>query len=474
MRVVGIVAEYNPFHTGHEYHLREAKRATDADYAVVVMSPDFVQRGEPAIFDKYIRTEMALRCGADLVLELPVACATGSAEYFATGAVSLLDASGVTDALCFGAETADIRLFRAVARVLNEEPGLYRQSLQDGLRLGMTFPQARAQALASYLSAPQGTDHLASKAHARMLTGTEKLPDACSPGSKDASSLSSLADFLALPNNILGVEYCRALQRLQSAVTPIPVVRTGSAFNSTALGDTYCSATALRHMIAGQYTARQEDVGQSGAGQADAKLHTSRYEAAPSMKTSEGAGLDAALRYIPGNCRSLFVDACRHPVSADDFLPYLVQKLLTANDFTEIADISPSLSDRIRKLRFQCIGKSFGETVDLLRTKQLTAAHIRRALLHLVLGIRSENKLTARYARILGFRQDAAPLLHELKKRSRIPLFSKPARALAQPDTISKKMWLQDIAASHLYHAVLSQKYGLPFTTEYERSPLRL
>lgn len=464
MRVVGIVAEYNPFHTGHEYHLREAKRAADADYAVVVMSPDFVQRGEPAIFGKYVRTAMALRGGADLVLELPAACATGSAESFATGAVSLLDASGAADALCFGAETADLCLFERTARVLNEEPEPYRLTLQDGLRQGLTFPQARSRALASYLSTAQNTADSETEAHTRMPADSGKLPDVCSPGTKDAHVPSQLADFLASPNNILGIEYCRALQSLQSAITPVPVARVGSAFNSTALDDAYCSATALRHAVAA------------------------------SAKASEDAYAEAALRYIPESCRSLFEEACRQPVFADDFLPYLTQKLLTTDDFTKIADISPSLSDRIQKLRFQCIGKSFGETVELLRTKQLTEARVRRALLHLILDIHSENEwdaidtrqtdrphnghasraVTARYARILGFRQDAAPLLHELKKRSRIPLLSKPARALSQLDAASRNMWLQDVSASHLYRAVLSQKYGLPFKTEYEYSPLRL
>ena len=470
MRVVGIVAEYNPFHTGHEYHLREAKRAADADYAVVVMSPDFVQRGEPAIFGKYVRTAMALRGGADLVLELPAACATGSAESFATGAVSLLDASGAADALCFGAETAELRLFERTARVLNEEPEPYRLTLQDGLRQGLTFPQARSRALASYLSTAQNTADSETGTYARVPADSGKLPDVCSPGTKDVPGPSQLADFLASPNNILGIEYCRALQSLQSAITPVPIARVGSAFNSTALDDAYCSATALRHAVAGQYTSRCAIAGQYA-------LHH-----------------EAALRYIPESCRSLFEAACRQPVFADDFLPYLTWKLLTTDDFTKIADISPSLSDRIQKLRFQCIGKSFGETVELLRTKQLTEARVRRALLHLILDIHSENEwdvidtrqtdrpynghasraVTARYARILGFRQDAAPLLHELKKRSRIPLLSKPARALSQLDAASRNMWLQDVSASHLYRAVLSQKYGLTFKTEYEYSPLRL
>ena len=203
MRTVGIIAEYNPFHSGHEYHLKEAKKKSGADYAIIVMSPDFVQRGTPAVFDKYMRTEMALRAGADLVLELPVCYACGSAEFFAEGAVALLDRLGVVDALCFGSEASrtpvssfyepsdshvfsesenniDTSLFACAADFLLNEPESYRTRLQGLLRAGKTFPQARAQAL-------QAEDP-------------------------------ALASLLGTPNNVLGVEYCKALQKFSSAI----------------------------------------------------------------------------------------------------------------------------------------------------------------------------------------------------------------------------------------------------------------
>ena len=152
MRSVGIIAEYNPLHTGHKYHIQKARRMANADYTVVVMSPDFVQRGTPAIFDKYTRTRMALLAGADLVLELPICYATGSAEYFARGAIGMLDALGCVDTVCFGSETADGNLLSQLADILVLEPPVYQDVLRREQKAGKTFPQARATALAAVLA----------------------------------------------------------------------------------------------------------------------------------------------------------------------------------------------------------------------------------------------------------------------------------------------------------------------------------
>ena len=147
--VVGVVAEYNPFHNGHEYHLQQAKKLTGADACIVVMSGDFVQRGAPAIFDKYTRTAMALQGGADLVLEIPSLFATGSAEDFASASVSLLEQAGVVSHLCFGSECGSAEKLSAAASILAEEPEEYVDILRGRLRCGATYPQARAEALAA-------------------------------------------------------------------------------------------------------------------------------------------------------------------------------------------------------------------------------------------------------------------------------------------------------------------------------------
>ena len=301
MHITGIIAEYNPFHNGHNYHLETAKKLSGADYVIVVMSPDFVQRGEPSIFDKYIRTEMALLSGADLVLELPVCYATGSAEYFAEGGVSLLDSLGVVDTLCFGGESEDLSLFLYLAGTLHNETDDFKSRLQSCLKQGLTFPQARCAAL-------EETQDI--------------IPDA------------SLQSFLSSPNNILGTEYCRAILKTDSSIRPLPVLRKGSSFCSTDLTGRFCSATALRKGIL------------------------------------EDEKRNNLLDHIPKCCHSLFKKGCENIMTTEKLLPFLWQKLLSDTDFDSVFDITPDLSRRIRNLRYSCIGKSWEETVSLLKTRQ--------------------------------------------------------------------------------------------------------
>lgn len=427
MRTVGIIAEYNPFHTGHQYHIEQAKEQAAADFAVVVMSPDFVQRGEPAIFGKYERAEMALRSGADLVLELPVCYATGSAEYFAKGAVALLDRLQIVDVLCFGSETADRERFLQTAAVLEEEPEPFQTSLRELLKAGKTFPEARAEAL-----------------------------DSC---------LSGLHSLLATPNNILGTEYCRALLCLHSRIQPLPIRRMGNAYDSTALETTFSSATALRARLCGS---------------------TELPESQSAQKL--------LLPYIPKNCRPLFDELCGRPVTANLFLPYLTQKLLSERRFDRILDVSPDLADRIDALRYRCIGRSWEELTALLKTRQFTQARIRRCLLHLMLDITKQDLADFRasgsvfYAHVLGFRKSAGPLLHAIKEVSLLPLLTKMSAApsvlearygTSAPSGPIKKeaslrMLRQDQYASHLYRAVCAQQYAQKFRTEYECSPVIL
>ncbi len=413
MRTVGIIAEYNPFHTGHEYHIQKSKELAQADYAVVVMSPDYVQRGEPAVFEKRVRAEMALKGGADLVIELPVCYAAGSAEYFAEGAVALLHALGVIDALCFGAEgTADAsgraltEKFLAVSSLLAEEPPQYQRMLQEKLRCGLSFPRAREEAV-------------------RAL--------GCSG-----------ADLLSSPNNILGVEYCKALQRFDSPIAPLPLSRIGSGYSSTALGGSHCSAAALRRAL------------------------------------REGYDREELLSYIPGACREMFLQESQLTVTADDFLAILTQKLISRDSFDDIADITPGLSDRIRRLRFSCVGRSFEEITSVLKSREMTEARIRRALLHLILDIRSGDLKSYRksgpvyYAKVLGFSKSAEPLLHEIKRKGAVPLITKAAGAEEALTGDAVRMWRQDLKATHLYRGIADGKYHLPFCSEYGQSPVIL
>jgi predicted nucleotidyltransferase len=227
MKIVGIVAEYNPFHTGHAYHIRATKALLGSDAAVLcAMSGNWVQRGEGAIADKWTRTELALRGGVDLVLELPTVWASSSAEGFAMGAAALLDATGVVDTLSFGSESGSLdKLQTAADCLLTEE---YRQALAQLLETGMAFAAARQRAAISCIGAGA----------------------AC----------------LASPNNNLAVEYLKALRRLDSHMIPMTVPRQGAGHDADEAAEGFTSAGALRKMLLeGRWTQAEPYLPDGGA-----------------------------------------------------------------------------------------------------------------------------------------------------------------------------------------------------------------
>ena len=210
MKIVGLITEYNPFHAGHLYHMQQARELTGAGYCVVLMSGSFVQRGEPAIFDKYLRTKTALLAGADLVLEIPVAFSTASAHEFAAYGVALLSAIGV-DAVVFGSECGQIEILKQAAYALNHESAEFQERLRKGLKAGLTYPQARAKAL--------------------------EMED-------------TWASVLSSPNNILGIEYLRAAEDLHSPMEFYTISRKGSGYHEDTLADaSFPSASAIRGII---------------------------------------------------------------------------------------------------------------------------------------------------------------------------------------------------------------------------------
>lgn len=213
MGAVGIIAEYNPLHNGHIYHMEEARRQTGADFVVVAMSGNFVQRGEPACADKFTRAEWALRAGVDLVLEIPQCLAVASAERYAEGAVKLLAATGVVTDLAFGVETEDLDALWRVADILDREPPAFKTNLAYHLRQGKSYPRAQFDAL-SDLNIPRGDVAL-----------------------------------LTQPNNILAVEYIKALRRYAPHIRAVPILRQGNAYNDTALTGPLSSATAIRQAL---------------------------------------------------------------------------------------------------------------------------------------------------------------------------------------------------------------------------------
>lgn len=394
MKVNGIIAEYNPFHNGHLFHLTESKRLTGADYTVVVMSGNFVQRGAPALTDKFLRAKAALLGGADLVVELPVLYAVSGAEYFAAGAVSLLSRLGAVTHLCFGSESGSVAPLAQAAQILAEEPKDYRVSFKKYLRQGLSYPRARARAL------------------------LERYP-----------FLARYPDLLSSPNNLLGIEYIKALLLQKSSLVPVTLRRTGSGYHSRS--DAAGSALAIRQALyAGEETSFLAD-----------------------NMPPEAARLLSQALTGPGPARS------------QDFSQALYYKLLTRQDegFESYLDVSGALSDRIRR-RLKDYDSLDG-FCRLLKTREVTYTRISRCLFHILLDVRKEDMEQARemgltpYARVLGLRKSAGPLLRAVKTKASLSLVTKPSRASRLlPPGNAQKLLLQDIRSSQLYLGVQAQK----------------
>ena len=434
MKTVGIIAEYNPFHNGHLYQLKKAKEITGADFAVVVMSGDFTQRGTPAVFDKYTRCRLSLLAGADLCIELPVVYATASAEFFAKGAVSLLSALGV-DALCFGSECGEIAPLREIASLLFAEPPAYKEALNKALKEGLSFPSARAVAVRKC-------------AHAGSLSGMDAAASGSLSGVDAAAS-----DVLASPNNILGIEYLKALHALekngQHAPVPYTIKREGDGYLSHTLSEeSFCSAMALRKGIA---------------------------EENPDL-----------LRYVPESIRQEFSDTCqtKSALCADDFSGMLFYKLLSEKDsgYDSYLDVSSDLSDKIRKnLGTFTTFSAFCE--NSLKSKDITLTRVYRSLLHILLSIKKEDlPAAAPYARILGFREASFEVFGCLSKEN-IPLLSrlKDASSLLSPEALSclskdifAAQLYEHVRMQHMLHKLHMQKDDCPFVSEYSRPVIRI
>ena len=212
MKVLGIVSEYNPLHSGHVYHIKASLEKTGATHTICVMSGHFVQRGEPALVDKWARTTMALQSGIDLVLELPVVFSCASAELFAYGAVRTLHHTGIVDYLSFGSEQGELGSLWRIASALYDEPAVYRDLLRKHLSDGHSFPVAREKALTGYLRG---------------------LPE----------------NIMSQSNNILAIEYLKALKSLRSNMQPTTIKRHGSSYQSTVINQSFSSASAIRSFL---------------------------------------------------------------------------------------------------------------------------------------------------------------------------------------------------------------------------------
>lgn len=429
MNVIGIIAEYNPFHNGHAYQIAHVRKNLHADYIVVATSGDYVQRGEPALLDKYTRARMALSSGADVVLELPVLWSTASAELFADAGISLFEKTGCVNGICFGAESGDLALLRRIADVLADEPADLKASLKYNLKSGSTFPKAREAALLSYFSGSVGQDGA--------------LP-------VSAEALSSL---LASPNNILALEYLKALRRRASSITPYLLKREGAAYHETSIrsgaSEVPASASAIRHTLFA-------DAAGACGNSAD--------------RASEDSA-DGILRHaMPQEALAILQDyrADFPLLCADDFSSILGYLLLSssATQLARTADSSPEFANRMQnQLPYYT---SFSSFASRLKSKEMTLTRINRILLHSILGITSSDYACGNaldkipYLRILGFRKSAAPLLAALKASAAVPLITRSSQALKLLSPDAMRVFEHDVFAGNLYLQMRNQKGGTP------------
>ena len=450
MKTAGIIAEYNPFHKGHEYQILYAKEKLKADYVIVAMSGDYVQRGTPALISKHARAEMALRCGADLVLEMPVSVSTASAEAFAMGGVSLLDSLGVVDMLCFGSESGEISALKELAEILVEEPEEYKKLLKSFLSEGLTFPAARSQALTEYFKNP------------RNFSGDD-FDGVLTP------LLNEVTQILSTPNNILGIEYCKALLRLNSRIRPVTLRSEGMGYHETTVpeGDSaspspdlqsstdfFASATAIRSLIQDSGSSHPEaisDINNPG-------------------RNSDNKIVNILSSQIPSDAFYVFKKALDSGEfltenSLDSILSYCLMKE-NAESLSSYMDVSEDLARRI--INQQNLLLSFSQSVAVLKTRELTQTRIQRALLHIILNIHTVPTQIP-FARVLGFCRESSELLSQIKQHSRIPLITKLSDVQKLQDKEAEHILAENIFSSNLYEKLLCLKNDRKFYHETQK-----
>ena len=354
---------------------------------------------------------MGLMAGADAVFELPVQYAAGSAEYFASGAVSLLNKLGVVGHLLFGTENGDIDEIKKISSILNDEPGDYKKALQDNLKKGLNFASARDKALKQIISID----------NKETLVGS---------------------------NNILGIEYCRALMASGSKITPLTIKREGADYNEEEMADNFSSASAIRKVLENNIRRNMNSISSISSEARENKLYNLRKALEDNIPADI---LDLLLAQGAYNC-------------LDNYSDHLHYKLLSERDkgFTHYADIHRDLSDKIVKNlpNFTTIS----EFIQLLKSKDLTYTRIQRSLLHILLGItakrmdmlKEENYPT--YIRLLGFRKDSSALLAKIKEEATVPVISRMSDSFRIEDSILKELLDEDVLASDIYHLILPEE----------------
>lgn len=392
-KVLGIIAEYNPFHNGHLYHLDNSKKVTGANYTVAIIGGNFTERGDTSLINKWSKTEMALKSGIDLVIELPVLYSISSAENFAQGGIKLLNSLGIVDYISFGSETGNIKELDKVAHILYDEPEEYKKLLSQELDSGVSYPKARENSLQAFANIP--------------------------------------SEILSSPNNILAIEYLKALKKYESIITPITVKRFNSDYTDKKYNEYIASATAIRELIKEEKFDKLKDV-------------------------------------VPKNSYEIIIDQYKKGNIVSDIscfeseILYILRKLRT-EEIAKFPDVSEGLEFSIKKVAYSC--NNVESLIELIKSKRYTRTRIQRILLYALLNITKEDmeisKNTIPYARVLGFNKKGKEMLSNISKANpNLKIITSVKKFLDSNDDDNLNLILEkDILATNIYSLACATEY---------------
>lgn len=422
MSTVGLITEYNPFHMGHEYHIKKAKELTGADNVIVIMSGNYVQRGTPAFMDKHTRTGIALNHGADIVFELPVPFSCSSAELFAHSAVTLLGKMGIIDYICFGCECDNLDLLNKISLVLadakNDSTHKLNSIIKEILKCGESYATARSLALCAYFE-EYGNNN----------------------------DITAIKDIISQPNNILAIEYLKSLKLIGSHIKPVPLKRTAASYHDIATNDFMYSASSVRNIIS--------DVSSEYSNEYVQRLSSfdSTYKEALYKK---------------------------FPISEEDFSLILGEKLLSYSsidtNLTDFTGVDLQLANRINNALESYPFTGWKALADTVKTKNIAYTAVSRALLSILLGLKKsclEEYLSndiASYVRLLGFKPSASHLLKRIKENGMLTIIGQLSeiKSSSLNDT-DRQLLAHSIYCDELYNMVVRTKYHTDIPGEYRR-----
>ena len=419
MKTLAIISEYNPFHNGHLYQFSKSKEITGADCILVVMSGNFVQRGEPAIINKWARADMALAAGADLVIEMPFVFSTQDANGFALGGITLLNSLNVVQYLCFGCENNNRNMLLAIGRFLGNENANYKTLVKENSKKGFEYPKARAQAICEY----------------QENFGIDQL--------KITSSI-QLMEILSSPNNILAIEYMKHLLKIKSSILPIPIKRIGAAYHEDTIQKSISSATSIRNEIL-QNIKYPYQIDKKSSGKIKSVMPISAYNILD-KELSEG----------------------RAPVSLNRYEQYILATLrnIPKEKLSLIHGVNEGLENRIKNAALK--STSIDMLLCSIKTRRYTLTKIKRILLHVMTGLLKEdvalfNNYGAMYIRVIGFSHKGKTLLKKIKKNSSLPIITKLSNFLREVNS-EKSLHYKDLLKMINYDILSTDLYNLGYS----------